>query len=265
MLLAIDVGNTNCVFAVFEGDALRGEWRMATQAARTSDEYAALLLQFFAGERLRREDIDAAILSTVVPETQFPLLRLCERSFGVRPLIIGDPAVRLGIEVKLEKPEEVGADRLVNAVEAWRRYSCPLIVVDFGTATTFDVVGEKGAYLGGAIAPGVNLSLDALHTAAAKLPRIRVRRPGKVIGTSTVSAMESGVYFGYIGLIDGIVRRIIQESGTPMKVIATGGLASLYAEGSETIEETAEDITIRGLHTIYERNRQPLTSHQFNE
>lgn len=256
MLLAIDVGNTNCVFAVFEGDALRGEWRMATQAARTADEYAVLLLQFFAAEGLKREDISGAILSTVVPETQFPILRLCERSFGVRPLIVGDPAVKLGIEVKIDTPEEVGADRLVNAVEAWRRYQTPLIVVDFGTATTFDVVGEQGAYLGGVIAPGVNLSLDALHAAAAKLPRIRVRRPVKVVGTSTISAMESGVYFGYIGLVDGIVRRIIAERGRGMKIIATGGLASLYAEDSETIEETAEDITIRGLHTIYHRNKE---------
>ncbi len=255
MLLAIDVGNTNCVFAVFEGETLRGEWRMATQSSRTADEYAVLLLQFFAASDLKRTDIDAAILSTVVPEAQFPILRLCERSFGIRPLIVGDPSVKLGIEVMLEKPEEVGADRLVNAVEAWRRYGCPLIVVDFGTATTFDVVGEQGAYMGGVIAPGVNLSLDALHAAAAKLPRIRVRRPGKVIGSSTVSAMESGVYFGYIGLVDGIVRRIMQEFGRQMKVIATGGLATLYAEGCETIEETAEDITIRGLYTIYERNK----------
>lgn len=254
MLLAIDVGNTNCVFAVFEGETLRGEWRMATLASRTADEYAVLLLQFFSVAGLRREDIDAAILSTVVPETQFPILRLCERTFGVRPMIVGDAAVQLGIEVKLDKPEEVGADRLVNAVEAWRRFGCPLIVVDFGTATTFDVVGESGAYLGGVIAPGVNLSLDALHAAAAKLPRIRVRRPGKVIGTSTVSAMEAGVYFGYISLVDGIVQRIRQEFAAPMRVIATGGLATLYAEGCTTIEETAEDITIRGLHTIYHRN-----------
>jgi len=254
MLLAVDVGNTNCVFAVFEGEALRGEWRMATLASRTADEYAVLLLQFFSASGLKKEDISAAILSTVVPETQFPILRLCERTFGVRPLIVGDPSVKLGIEVSIEKPEEVGADRLVNAVEAWRRYGRPLIVVDFGTATTFDVVGENGAYSGGVIAPGVNLSLDALHAAAAKLPRIRVRRPGKVIGSSTVSAMESGVYFGYIGLIDGIVKRIVHEFGAPMKVVATGGLASLYAEGCETIEETAEDITIRGLHTIYHRN-----------
>ncbi len=255
MLLAIDVGNTNCVFAVFEDDLVRGEWRMATLSSRTADEYAVLLLQFFAVSGLKKEDITAAILSTVVPETQFPILRLCERNFGIRPLIVGDAAVDLGIEVKLEKPEEVGADRLVNAVEAWRRYGVPLIVVDFGTATTFDVVGEHGAYFGGVIAPGVNLSLDALHAAAAKLPRIRVRRPGKVIGTSTVSAMESGVYFGYISLVDGIVRRINKEFGRDMKVIATGGLASLYAEGCETIDETAEDITIRGLHTIYHRNR----------
>lgn len=255
MLLAIDVGNTNCVFAVFEGERLRGQWRMATQASRTADEYAVLLLQFFATSGLAKEDIDAAILSTVVPETQFPILRLCELTFGVRPLIVGDASVKLGIDVRLEKPEEVGADRLVNAVEAWRRYSCPLIVVDFGTATTFDVVGRDGAYCGGVIAPGVNLSLDALHAAAAKLPRIRARRPGRVIGTTTVTAMESGVYFGYIGLVDGIVRRVIQEFGEPMKVIATGGLATLYSEGCETIEETAEDITIWGLHTIYTRNK----------
>ncbi len=255
MLLAIDIGNTNCVFAVFDGAELRGEWRMATQANRTADEYAVLLLQFFAGQGLKAGSIDAAIISTVVPEAQFPLLRLCEQTFSVRPLIVGDPAVKLGIEVHVEKPEEVGADRLVNTVEAWNRFGCPLIVVDFGTATTFDVVGRNGAYLGGVIAPGVNLSLDALHAAAAKLPRIRVRRPVHVIGTSTISAMESGVYYGYIGMVDGIVEGIRREFGGEMKVIATGGLASLYAEGCKTLEAIVEDLTIRGLHTIYERNR----------
>jgi type III pantothenate kinase len=256
MLLAVDVGNTNCVFAVFDGEELRGEWRMATLSSRTADEYAVLLLQFFHAQGIAAREIDGAILSTVVPETQFPILRMCERSFGVRPLLVGDPAVRLGMEVRLDQPEEVGADRLVNAVEAWRRYARPLVVVDFGTATTFDVVSADGAYLGGAIAPGVNLSLDALHAAAAKLPRIRVRRPVKVIGTSTISAMESGIYFGYIGLVDGIVRRIEREYGAVMKVIATGGLASLYAEGCETIEETVEDLTIRGLQMIYHRNQE---------
>lgn len=254
MLLAIDVGNTNSVFAVFDGEKLVGEWRMSTHAARTADEYAVLLMQFFSDKGITAADIDAAILSTVVPEAQFPVTRLCERSFNVPLMVIGDPDVTLGIEVKTDKPEEVGADRLVNAVEAWRRYQQPLIVVDFGTATTFDIVDDTGAYIGGVIAPGVNLSLDTLHQAAAKLPSIRVRKPEKVIGTSTVSAMESGIYYGYVGLVDGIVSRVKEAYGSDMKVIATGGLAALYANICDSIEGVEDDLTIVGLRTIYSRN-----------
>ncbi len=258
MLLAVDIGNTNTLFAVFEGQELRGQWRMATIRHRTADEYFVWLSHVLQEAGLTFKSINAAIIATVVPETQFAITQLCRKYFHIEhPLMVGDPSVKLGIEVKLERPEEVGADRLVNAIEAWRKYKRALIVIDFGTATTFDVVNGQGAYVGGVIAPGVNLSLDALHQAAAKLPSIRIRTPDKVIGTNTVGAMESGIYFGYVGLIEGIVTRIAKEFGAPMKVIATGGLAPLYSRATPMIEETLEDLTIYGLRTIYERNASP--------
>lgn len=257
MLLAVDIGNTNTVFAVFDGEELRGQWRMATIRHRTADEYFVWLTHVIQEAGITMKAIDGAIIATVVPETQFAITQLCKKYFHIeQPLMIGEPTVKLGIEVLLERPDEVGADRLVNAIEAWQRYHAPLIVIDFGTATTFDVVNAKGAYIGGVIAPGVNLSLEALHQAAAKLPSIRIRTPEKVIGTSTVSAMESGVYFGYVGLIEGIVSRIVKEFGAPMKVIATGGLAPLYSRATPLIEETVEDLTIFGLQTIFRRNNQ---------
>jgi type III pantothenate kinase len=254
MLLCIDVGNTNIVFAIFEHEVLRGQWRMSTISHRTSDEYAAWLHQILTREGIAFEAIKGAILSTVVPDTQFAMITLCRQYFNVTPLIVGEKGMNVSMPVCVDKPQEVGADRLVNAVEAWRRYQRALVVVDFGTATTFDVVSSRGEYLGGVIAPGVNLSLMALHQAAAKLPSIRVRQPEKVIGTNTVSAMESGVFYGYLAMVDGIVGRIREEYGEPVKVIATGGLATLYARHSTTIEETVSDLTIYGLDTIYTMN-----------
>jgi type III pantothenate kinase len=203
---------------------------------------------------LGTDDIDAAIIANVVPETQFSLKTLCRKYFGCDPLIVGDPGVDLGIEILVDAPDEVGADRLVNAVAAHRRYGGPLIIIDFGTATTFDVVDENGNYFGGVIAPGINLSLDALHSAAAQLPRVAVERPERVIGKHTVPAMMSGIYWGYIGLIEGLVARIVDEFDSPMKVVATGGLAPLFAEGTEAIEALDLELTLRGLAEIHQRN-----------
>lgn len=256
MLLVIDIGNTNSVFAVFEGEELRGQWRMATLHHRTADEYFVWLTHVMQDVGINPKSISGAVMATVVPETQFAITQLCKKYFHIEtPLLVGDESVNLGIKIKLDRPEEVGADRLVNALEAWRRYKQPLVVIDFGTATTFDVVDGEGAYAGGVIAPGVNLSLEALHRAAAKLPSVRVKKPAQVIGNSTVSAMESGIYYGYIGLIEGLTGRIIKEFGQPMKVIATGGLSALYAKATPIIEETVEDLTIYGLRTIYGLNQ----------
>ncbi|MEO0036315.1 type III pantothenate kinase [Phaeospirillum tilakii] len=257
MLLAIDSGNTNIVFAVFEGDHLRGEWRTSTNAERTADELGVWLTQLLTIEGLRREDIGAAIIASVVPAMMFNLKTLCRRYFGCEPRVVGDEGVDLGLSILLDRPEEVGADRLVNAVAAHRRYQGALIVIDFGTATTFDVVDSGGNYCGGAIAPGINLSLEALHMAAAQLPRVAIGRPRQVIGKSTVPAMQSGIFWGYISLIEGLVRRIKEEYGGEMTVVATGGLAPLFADASPVIDALDADLTLRGLLEIHRRNAGP--------
>ena len=254
MLLAIDSGNTNIVFAVYDGDEQRGEWRSSSDAKRTADEYGVWLNQLMGLDGLKTQDIDAGIIANVVPETLFSLKTLCRKYFACDPLIVGEKEVDLGIDILVDAPDEVGADRLVNAVAAHHRFGGPLIIIDFGTATTFDVVDEDGNYFGGVIAPGINLSLDALHAAAAQLPRVAVQRPERVIGKQTVSAMMSGVYWGYIGLIEGLVARIGAEFGAPMKVVATGGLAPLFAEGTDVIEELDLALTLRGLAEIHRRN-----------
>jgi type III pantothenate kinase len=254
MLLAIDSGNTNIVFAVFEGDTLRGEWRAASDARRTSDEYGIWLAELMKLADLRRDQVESSIIATVVPDTLFNLKSLCRKYFRTDPLIIGDPEVKLGIEVLVDTPEEVGADRLVNAVGAQSRHGGPLIVIDFGTATTFDVIDRHGNYRGGVIAPGINLSLDALHMAAAKLPRVAVQKPASVVGRRTVAAMQSGIYWGYVGLIEGLTTRIKEETGEDMKVIATGGLAPLFADATRAINRLDPELTLRGLAEIYRRN-----------
>ncbi len=255
MLLAINSGNTNIVFAVFEGEDRRGEWRAATDAKRTADEYAVWLSQLMRLEGIEAAGIDRAIIATVVPEALHSLKTLCRRYFHTEPLVVGEANVAIGVEIKVDAPDEVGADRLVNAASAHWRYGGPLIVIDFGTATTFDVVDADGAYAGGVIAPGINLSLDALHQAAAKLPRIAVERPERVIGKRTIPAMRSGIFWGYVGLIEGVVSRIREEYGRPMKVIATGGLAPLFADATAAIEHLDPDLTLRGLAQIDARNR----------
>jgi len=255
MLLAIDSGNTNVVCAVYDGDELRGSWRAAANPNRTADEYAVWLIQLMALSGLAPGDIGATIIGSVVPEATFNLVRLCQRYFGSEPLMVGRSDCFLGIGVDVDMPkEEVGADRVANAVAAQDRYRPPLIVLDFGTATTFDIVDRVGNYCGGVIAPGINLSLRALDMAAAQLPRIGIRRPPAVVGRSTVPAMQSGVFWGYVGLIEGLVQRIRAERGEAMEVIATGGLAPLMAEATEVISRVDPDLTLWGLRLIYRRN-----------
>lgn len=254
MLLAIDSGNTNIVFAVFDGEDIRGEWRASTNSSRTADEFGVWLTQLLSLSGLKPEDITSAIIASVVPALVFNLKSLCRRYFRCEPLVVGDAGVDLGLEILLERPEEVGADRLVNAVAAHHGYDGAVIVVDFGTATTFDVVDEHGNYCGGAIAPGINLSLEAMHMAAAKLPRVAIGRPKEVIGKSTVSAMRSGIFWGYVGLIEGLVRRTKEEFGGDMTVVATGGLAPLFREATDIINHLDPDLTLRGLLEIHRRN-----------
>ena len=258
MLLAIDVGNTNIVFALCDGEAIVQRWRIATDHKRTADEYAVLLNQLMGLEGVARAHIDAAIIATVVPPTLFNLQRLCRKYFSVEPLVVAVGGLDLGMRIDLPNPSEAGADRIVNAVAAHAAHAGDLIVVDFGTATTFDVVAADGSYRGGVIAPGINLSMDALYAAAAKLPRIAVEPPPEgqgVIGKTTVHAMQSGVFWGYVGLIEGLVARIISEIGRPVTVIATGGLATLFNRHTTAIDVVDGDLTIRGLIRIHALNQ----------
>ena len=254
MLVAIDAGNTNVVFAIFEGETLRAKWRASSDAKRTADEYAVWLTQLMTLQNLKPADITGAIIANVVPAASFNLTTLCSEFFKVTPLVIGDPKVELGIEVRMDHPENVGADRLVNALAAHRAYGGPLIVIDFGTATTFDIVGPDGAYEGGVICPSAQHSVEALYRAAAQLPRVKIERPDQVIGKDTVPAMKSGIYWGYVSLIEGLTARVKEEYGQPMKVIATGGLATLYAEATPAIEQVDSDLTLRGLRQIHAAN-----------
>jgi type III pantothenate kinase len=245
MLLAIDTGNTNTLFAVHDGKNWRAQWRSATDMTKTADDYAVWLSQLMELSELSLGQIDDCIISTVVPQSLFNQRNFARRYLNVEPFVIGEN-VSLGVAVNIPKPSEVGADRLVNAVGAHEAYPGPLIVIDSGTATTFDIVAADGSFEGGIISPGINLSMKALHEAAAKLPR--------VIGKDTVSAMQAGVFWGYIDLIDGLVERIKEEYGQPMTVIATGGVASLFEGAAKRIDHFDSDITIRGLRILYERN-----------
>ena len=254
LVLAIDAGNTNVVFAIFDGNSLIKKWRTSTEVKRTVDEYGVWLDHLISLSGINVNDIGGAIVATVVPQITSPLVQLCENYFTCKPLLI-DNGVAVGIEVEIPNREEIGADRLVNAVAATTLYPGNLIIIDFGTATTFDVVRGNGAYVGGVIAPGVNLSLEALEKAAARLPRISVAKPPSIIGDSTISAMQSGVYWGYISLIEGIVIRIKEELGTNLSTIATGGLASLFKNGTNFIENIEPDLTLIGLRIVYENCR----------
>jgi type III pantothenate kinase len=254
MLLAIDAGNTNIVFAVYDGETMRRQWRAVTQVSRTADEYAVWLGQLLALEGLGFADLDAAIIATVVPAVLFDLRDLCRKYLKTEPLRIGDPALDIGPRPTVDRPESVGADRICNTVAAHEHYKGAVIVVDFGTATNFDIVSEQGAFDGSVIAPGANLSVEALHQAAALLPRVAIHRAQKVIGRDTVPAMQSGVYWGYVGLIDGLIARIKAEYGRPMTVVATGGLAHLFRPDIPAIEHVDPDLTMRGLMLIHARN-----------
>ena len=254
LLLAIDVGNTNTVFALYRERHALGQWRISTIRERTADEYAAALTQLMTLKGYSHGDVGAAVISSVVPQALTPLKSMCREFFSCTARVVGDD-LAVTIPVVVDNPREVGADRLVNAVAAHTRYQGPLIVVDFGTATTFDVIDEGGRYCGGVIATGINLSLEALHRAAAKLPRVAVERPDRVIGTSTVSAMQSGVFWGYVSMIEGIVARIRSEFGAEMKVIATGGLAGLFAGATDVIEHVDRDLTMAGLVELYYADR----------
>lgn len=255
MLLAIDIGNSNSKFAVYDGDTQRGIWRVSTDRKRTADEYAGWLLGLMEIGGIARQQVERVIISSVVPEAMFHLTTLARRYFATSALVVGEAGVKLGIEARIDQPSEAGADRLVNAVAAHVGYGGPLIVVDFGTATTFDLVDAQGNYCGGVISPGINLSLEALYMTAAKLPHVAIRRPLKVIGTATVPAMQSGIFWGYVGLIEGIVVRMRAEYPAPLKVVATGGLATMFSEATEVIQHIDPDLTLKGLVLIDARNR----------
>lgn len=256
MLLAIDAGNTNFVFALLEAGEVQHIWRLETDRGRPEAAYGAWLERQMEVAGYSTEVVDAAIIACVVPDALLHLKQMCGQRFSVRPLVVGEPYTDIGIAIEVDTPDEVGADRLVNAVAAYEETGGAAIVVDFGTATTFDVVGPKGAYLGGVISPGINLSLKALYEAAAKLPLIEVSAPvhGGITGKNTLDAMRSGIFWGYIGLIEGIVTRLKTEQGVPMRVIATGGLAPLFAGHSDVIDDVDQALTVKGLGLIAAKN-----------
>jgi type III pantothenate kinase len=259
MLLTIDVGNSNTVFGLYQlgGSEVAAElvanWRITTPSGQTTDEFGSILQSLFAQRSLDMATVDGIAVSSVVPPLDWMLRQVCEVYFKVKPLFI-EPGVKTGLPVLTDNPAEVGADRIANCVAAFDKFGGPTIVVDMGTATTFDVISKKGEFLGGAIAPGLGISADALFSKASRLPRIEVKKPSKVIGTGTVDNIQIGLYYGYIGLVDGILERMIAETGPETKTVATGGLANLIAGGSKYLKAVDETLTLNGLRIIYERH-----------
>lgn len=253
MLLVIDVGNTNTSLGVFEGADLLRHWRLTTVRDRTVDEYGVHARNLFELAGLDFKSISAVAIASVVPPLNYTLRRMAEVYFHLTPLFI-DHSTDTGMTILYEPPSDVGADRIVDAVAAREKYGAPCIVVDFGTATTFDAINSAGEYLGGVISPGISISSDALFSRAARLPRAEIRRPRSVIGSTTVGAIQSGLYYGYVGLVDGILDRMIEELGGSVHVVATGGLAGLIATGSKRIEAVDDALTLVGMRLIYERN-----------
>ena len=254
MLLCIDTGNTNTVFALWDGDQFVGTWRASTEHQRTGDQYFVWLNTLMTAQGLKA-DITEVIISSTVPRVVFNLRVLCDRYFNCRPLVVGKPECHLPVEPRVDPGTRPGPDRLANAVAAYDRHGGNVIVVDFGTATNFDVVADDGAYVGGVISPGVNLSLEALSQGTAALPHVDISRPASVIGANTVACIQSGIFWGYTGLIEGIIARIRAEYGAPMKVIGTGGLAPLFAQGDVTFDTIEDDLTIHGLTVIHKYNK----------
>ncbi|MCG7629470.1 type III pantothenate kinase [Epibacterium sp. MM17-32] len=254
MLLAVDCGNTNTVFALWDGDQMIGHWRTSTEWQRTADQYYVWLSTLMNLQGIKAQITDM-IISSTVPRVVFNLRVLSDRYFKTRPLVVGKPECALPVDVRVDEGTTVGPDRLVNTVAGYHKYGGDLIVVDFGTATTFDVVAVDGAYVGGVIAPGVNLSLEALHHAAAALPHVDISKPQNVIGTNTVACMQSGVFWGYVGLVREICDRIKTESGVPMTVISTGGLAPLFQQTADLFDAYEDDLTMQGLRRIHEHNK----------
>ncbi len=270
MLLTLDVGNTNTVLGLYRmgSDEMVTHWRISTLRTQTADEYGVLFLNLFAMRKVEAAEVAGIIISSVVPPLETTLRQVCERYFHLKPMFV-EPGIKTGMPILVDNPAELGADRLVNGVAAFARYGGPCIVVDFGTATTFDVITAKGEYVGGVIAPGLAISAEALFARAAKLSRVDVKKPARVVGTNTIAHIQSGLYYGYIGLVDGILERMLQETqtsdATTSKVIATGGLARLIVDDSRFIQTIDDMLTLDGLRLIYERNRVVKVRHPQSE